>query len=491
MSMRSRLKPVSSLTALADAVASLKSAGKRVVHARGTLDLLERRDVARLRDAREGADAIVVTIAPGSGSHAPLLAADVRGEVVAALPFVFGVALEGGEAARKVIATIGADSVVEMDEPEPSAQIPASETSILDATGRGESADAKRVRSPSEADGFLRELRLRYAADDVIAALRKLKDLRVLVVGDAIIDEYHFVRPYGMALKAPIIASQFLEEEAYAGGILAVANHLAGFCDQVDLVTVLGGADSREPFVRSHLRANVRPTFFYRADAPTTVKRRYLGRFLLNKLFEVSFFDDRPLPPDVDAAVAGHLERACASYDLVVVADFGHGMLSPISIAALSARAKFLAVNAQVNSMNYGYHVVTKYDRADYVCIDEHEVRMAMRDRVTPVHRLLRPLAEKVSAKQVTVTLGTHGSATYRNDGVQVTVPILSRQVIDTVGAGDAYLAVSAPCVCVGMPPELVGFIGNAVGGLAVRIVGNKEPVGPDTLFPFIRALME
>jgi bifunctional ADP-heptose synthase (sugar kinase/adenylyltransferase) len=313
----------------------------------------------------------------------------------------------------------------------------------------------------------------------------------VLVVGDAIVDEYHFVRPYGMALKAPIIASQFLLAEEYAGGIFAIANHLAGFCDRVDLVTVLGGADSREEFARAHLRKNVTPTFFVRPDAPTTVKRRYLMRFLMNKLFEVSYFDDRPLPADVDASLASHLERVAADYDMVVVGDFGHGMMSKASIDVLGRRAKFLAVNAQVNSMNYGYHVITKYDRADYVCIDENEVRMAMRDRVTPVHRLLKPLSDRLSAQQVTVTLGNHGSATYRRDGAQVTVPILSRHVIDTVGAGDAYLAISAPCVAVGMPPELVGFIGNAVGGIAVRIVGNKEPVAPEALFSFIHALME
>jgi sugar/nucleoside kinase (ribokinase family) len=114
-----------------------------------------------------------------------------------------------------------------------------------------------------------------------------------------------------------------------------------------------------------------------------------------------------------------------------------------------------------------------------------------MRDRLTPVDQLLGPLAESVNAKIVTVTRGNQGSVTYSADGTRATIPIMSRQVIDTVGAGDAYLSASAPCACLGMSPELIGFVGNAIGGLAVRIVGNKEPVGPETLLPFIKTLLE
>jgi fructose-1-phosphate kinase PfkB-like protein len=159
---------------------------------------------------------------------------------------------------------------------------------------------------------------------------------------------------------------------------------------------------------------------------------------------------------------------------LVVVADFGHGCLSQSSIDAISGSARFLAVNTQLNSVNYGYHVVTRYKRV-----------------FTPVVDVLPALAASLEANVVTVTRGHHGSLTYDKSGTLVTVPILSQQVVDTIGAGDAYLAVTAPCVQQRMDPELVGLIGNAVGALAVRILGNKRPVGPDSLFAFIHALLE
>jgi hypothetical protein len=59
------------------------------------------------------------------------------------------------------------------------------------------------------------------------------------------------------------------------------------------------------------------------------------------------------------------------------------------------------------------------------------------------------------------------------------------------MGAGDAYLAITAPCAGLGYPADLIGFVGNAVGALAVRILGNKESVEPEPLFRFISTLLK
>ncbi len=342
-----------------------------------------------------------------------------------------------------------------------------------------------------EAEVFLRAFRKRYPVEGVVERLRDLRKLKVLVVGDTIIDEYHFVRPYGMPTKAPVIAAQFQSAEAYAGGVLAVANHVAGYCDEVHLVSALGGDDSKEDFVRANLRPNITAKLFVEPGRPTTVKRRYLRKFLLQKLFEVSFYDDKPLRPELDREICAYLGDIVGRYDLVIASDFGHGMITRAMVALLSMRSRFLAVNTQLNSINFGYHVATRYPRADYVCIDEEEARMACRDRECHVEELLHSLSRDLTPKVITVTRGHHGSVTWMPDETFAHVPVLSRQVVDTVGAGDAFLSVAAPCACAGFPPELVGFIGNAVGALAVRIVGNAQPVHPEMLVEFLRSIMK
>jgi sugar/nucleoside kinase (ribokinase family) len=148
-------------------------------------------------------------------------------------------------------------------------------------------------------------------------------------------------------------------------------------------------------------------------------------------------------------------------------------------------------VNTQTNSAKTGFNLVSKYPAVDYVCIDEPEVRLAVGDRRRPIEDIIRQVAKERGARRVTITRGHHGSMTYAEHEPVCSIPVLSREVVDRIGAGDAYLAVTAPCSAAGYPIDLVGFIGNAVGALAVRIIGNRTPVEPVPLFKFITALLK
>lgn len=345
-------------------------------------------------------------------------------------------------------------------------------------------------RSESPGTGqFMEAFRSRYRANDIVATLTSIADLRVAVVGDAIIDEYHFVRPYGMASKSASIAAQFLSAERYAGGALAIANHVAGFCRSVNLVTGLGAGDS-DDFVRRSLQSNVVPFIVHRDDAPTVVKRRFVQPYLVTKLFEVAYFNDRTLEPQMDRRVADHLQELLRDQDLVIVADFGHGFMGPATKAVLGSSPTFVALNTQTNSINYGYNLVFDYPRADYVCIDEEECRLACRDRYGPLEPLIENVADTLNARVVTITRGFQGSVVYERGGVARRTPVLSEDVVDSVGAGDALLSITAPCVAVGTNPELVAFIGNVAGALATRIVGNKTPLDAHELVSFVREIL-
>ncbi len=70
--------------------------------------------------------------------------------------------------------------------------------------------------------------------------LEKMKNLNILVIGDAIIDEYYFTDPKGRTIKDPILSVDYVRHDRYAGGILAIANHISNFAKNVRLVTVLG-----------------------------------------------------------------------------------------------------------------------------------------------------------------------------------------------------------------------------------------------------------
>ncbi len=348
---------------------------------------------------------------------------------------------------------------------------------------------------PVPVKNFLKDFRKRYSADEVIGLIKGLKKMRVLLIGETILDEYHYVAAIGKPPKGDHIAAKFIGEEIHAGGILACANHIANFCDSVDLITSIGRQDFKEEFIRASLKPNVNPNIFFHPTAPTIVKRRYVNQTFLNKLFEIYIIDDRP-SPQLEKELSEHLLRIFSAkelpYDLILVLDYGHGLLTPALIELICNQKSFLAVNAQTNTANNGYNPITKYWRANYFCLDEPELRLAFGDRYSDINQLLKNFTQHISPDAITVTRGHLGSVTFDVANQSFfEAPVLSQKIVDTTGAGDAFLAITAPCVAAGIPMDLVPFIGNAIGALAVGYLGNRSAIEEAPLYKFITALLK
>jgi bifunctional ADP-heptose synthase (sugar kinase/adenylyltransferase) len=322
--------------------------------------------------------------------------------------------------------------------------------------------------------------------------IERVADYRVLIVGDAIIDEYQYVLPMHKTPKENMIATRYQDRELFAGGVFAAANHVASFCKQVDVITGLGGSKSHEELIRKSLKPNVGLRTFTRPNAPTTLKRRFVDPSYMHKLFEVYFMNDEPLPPDLRNDVDLAIADVASNYDVVIATDFGHGLIAPSSIKALTENARFLAVSTQSNSANLGYNLITKYPRADYICIDAPEARLAVGDRVSNAGDIARRLVEEhVECSKIIVTQGKHGCVTFEVGGIVHTIPAFAERVIDTVGAGDAFLAVTAPLVATGAEMSSIGFIGNVVGALKVEIVGHRRSIEKSVLVKAITGLLK
>jgi bifunctional ADP-heptose synthase (sugar kinase/adenylyltransferase) len=209
-------------------------------------------------------------------------------------------------------------------------------------------------------------------------------------------------------------------------------------------------------------------------------------------MFEVYFMDDSPLSPEVETQLNDIIAKRAADYDLVVVTDFGHGMLCPSAIALLVEKSKFLAVNAQSNSANLGYNLITRYPRADYICIDTHEARLAVGNKFKEIADIIsEDLSRQIDCDKIMVTLGSDGCVTFEKDGGTHEVPAVAGSPIDTVGAGDAFFAITAPIVASGAAAKDAGFIGNIAGGLKINIVGHRRTIEKVSLVKTATALLK
>jgi len=125
--------------------------------------------------------------------------------------------------------------------------------------------------------------------------------------------------------------------------------------------------------------------------------------------------------------------------------------------------------------------------------LDDKELRLAYQDNSSDINILIRRLSRiSTFPRVVTVTRGHLGATTYNAKNNEFfEAPVLSQKVVDTTGAGDAFLALTAPCVAKGFPLDLVTFIGNAAGALAVGILGNRSSIEAEQFFKFITALLK
>ena len=275
--------------------------------------------------------------------------------------------------------------------------------------------------------------------------MEAISKYKVLVMGDGIIDEYVYVRPLGKSPKENIISNRVLDSESFKGGVWAAAAHVQSFVGSANCHSFIGPR--------------------------RTIKRRFVETGYIRKLFETHQEEEAPqeIAPDP------------TGFDLVVVTDFGHGCLTPQLIKRLTASKTFLAVNAQTNSANLGFNLITKYPRADYVVLDELEARLAAHDRDSDIEDVIL----KLGFQRIIVTLGPKGAIGY-NGSMFYKEPGRDNKIVDTMGAGDAFFCVTAPFACAGATiPELL-LIGNAAGAIKCGVVGHRKPVTKEALTRYL-----
>jgi rfaE bifunctional protein nucleotidyltransferase chain/domain len=505
-------KKMKSIDELADIAAKMRAEGHVVVMAHGVFDLLHMGHVRHLEEARRHGSRLIVTVTPdrfvNKGPGRPVFNEAMRAEMLAALACVDWVGVNG---------TPTAESALEKIKPDIFAKGPDYADQSQDVTGkiRAEQKAVERhggkllitddvTLSSSElinrhlnpfepaVRAFLDTMRGNGECSTILGLLEKASTMRVLVVGETIVDEYRYVLPMSKTPKENLIATLHQSRELFAGGVIATANHVASICREVDVVTFLGAEDDHVEFIEASLKPNVRLYALRRDKGPTPLKCRYVDPGHMRKLFEVYYMDDAPALPELQARLNAKIVELAGGHDVVIANDFGHGMITRSTVNTLIEHAKFLAVNTQTNSANFGYNLISKYPRADYVCIDGPEARLAAGDKFSPVEALIAErVARMVESQHIVVTQGQYGCTAYAENEPPCQVPAFADKVVDTVGAGDAFLAITAPLVAAGGAIRHVAFVGNVAGALKVNIVGHRQSVDKVSLTKAITALLK
>jgi cytidyltransferase-like protein len=298
-----------------------------------------------------------------------------------------------------------------------------------------------------------------FTLEEVKAFLAAAARLRVCLIGETIIDEWVDVTVENISQKSRCVAGLETSRIRQIGGTGIIALHLSSFVQEVHCFT-----NGLRP---DQMPGNVRMTSV--ADSPL-VKTRFVDKDSGFPLFE-----SKQLALD---RVRWEGVPNLDDYDLVLVADFGHGLLdaSAINQQLAGDRKAFVAAMVQVNSSNYGYNLPTKYAGADYYSLNRTEAELCLHQQGLPLSDLVDRMAALLQTDALAVTDGANG-AMVRVAENRFALPTLSTSVIDTIGCGDAFFALSSLAGCLGLPPRTIALAGSIGAAAMAQRRCNERPI--------------
>ena len=489
-------------------------AGRRIVQCHGTFDLIHPGHIVHLEEARALGDLLVVTVTDAAnvnkGPGRPCFNDALRARTLAALECVDYVVLIPFPAAVEAIRLVKPAIYCKGSEYEDASN---------DVTGnihddltetRAHGGDVRYIGSvvfsstkilnrhfdhlPKAVREYCASLSSKTSAAQIREAVDGFSNLRILVVGDTIIDQYACLKVQGLTSKNRIISGRFLSQETYLGGALAILRHVQQFTPHVRFTSLLGTEPWVEELVAGALLKEQDATI--RDDSFTTVvKKRYVEPLLegneISKLFSVNFLNDEPPSETVQERVLENLRREMKNCDAVLLADFGHGLMQDKIREVVQDEAPFLVLNCQTNSNNHGFNIITRqYRRADAFSLDNQEMMLSCGRRQFDPDLELSAIAKSFGSAFAWFTRGsvmTHG---FSKNSAPVRIPPLLTDVTDTVGAGDAFFSVAGLAAASRLPIEISTFLGQLAGAQAVSIVGNERPISKAALLKGVQSLL-
>jgi len=478
-------------------IISEKNLGKKIVHCHGVYDLLHIGHVKNFFSARKNGDFLVVSITSdkfvNKGSGRPIFNHDLRAEFLSSLSIVDAVYINHNPTAINAI---------ELIRPDVYFKGPDYKNSKLDRT-RNILKEIKTVKkfngtfkystdivfsssnlinnyhnifNPKQKE-FLKNISNKYSFDFINKQIEKFIKLKVLLIGEVIIDQYIFGDVLGKSGKEPHLVMSVNKKENYLGGAGAIAGHLATFCKSINFISVIGDEKEYLTFIKKSLNKKVRTNFFLKKNSPTILKTRFVDSVSKNKLLGVYDINDEKILKKTELNIQNRIKFLSKKSDLIIISDYGHGLISKETASKIISTNKFISLNAQVNASNYGYHSLRKYRKINSLIINENELRHELRDKKTSIDILAVKLIKDFNIKTLIITRGKEGSLMVRKNKKVTYCPAFALNIVDKVGAGDAMLAVVSLCQRIGMPDDLTLLLGSFASATSVESIGNSELV--------------
>ena len=306
--------------------------------------------------------------------------------------------------------------------------------------------------------------------------LVKLKKLNVLVIGETILDRYVFCETIGKSGKEPMLVLKEKRTKDYVGGAASIALQISKFVQNTTLISSLGEKKEYKNFFFKKLE-KINKKYIYKKSSPTIVKKRYVDDASNSKTLGVYSINDDRLNISDENKLKSIIKQNINKNDIIIISDYGHGLISNRLSDFISKSSKRIFVNCQVNANNKGWHSILKYKDCFCVFINETELRYEVRDQHSTIHEVIKKFTKlKNKFNYILVTKGNEGVLFYDlRKNLFYDYPAFGNKISDKVGAGDSMLSIFSIFFSVTNSLELSLFLSSIAAAKTLKDFGNEH----------------
>jgi rfaE bifunctional protein kinase chain/domain len=308
--------------------------------------------------------------------------------------------------------------------------------------------------------------------------VEEFSKVRVIVIGDLIVDQYHQCKALGMSQEYPNVVLNPIDSKMFLGGAAIVAAHCKGLGAATTFISVVG-SDGPAAWAISELEkigVDFHPIF--EETRKTTLKERF--RVGSQMMMRLNHFSHDLLAIQTEKELERLLNSLTPNFDVVIFSDFSYGLLSRDlagRLVHIARKGGLLTIADSQSSSQIGS--LSKFAGCDVITPTEREARLETKDETSGLVVLAEKLRTTVGTNSVLLKLGEAGLFLHSFDenlGTHIEndeVPALNPNPVETSGAGDSLLATVALSLGSGSDLYTSAYLGSVAAAVHISQEGN------------------
>ncbi len=307
---------------------------------------------------------------------------------------------------------------------------------------------------------------------EIEAFFEGLREKRILVIGDVMLDAYQWGRVDRISPEAPVPVVEVHHTDARPGGAANVCLNLVHMGVKTHVLSVIGNDEAGVKLQHLMKISGIRTEGLLLSDhRPTTVKTRVMSGS--QQLLRIDREVNHDLTDKETEPLQSWLVNNISLFDAIVLQDYDKGVLTPNFIQFILQLSKSKGIPTAVDPKKRHF---MDFVGADLFKPNLKELKEGLKIQLKPeqteaVQQAAIHLQKQLGCEKILITLSEHG-VFYQSKKENGIIPAHLRSIADVSGAGDTVISIAACCLALHSPLSFLAALSNLAGGLVCEEVG-------------------